>query len=74
MEIRKADRKGRIYLGEEFSGKKLYVIRAFGSLFVTEDEERAKEIEERKEEFLKREIEGLLQFLGEPSPEEVKEV
>lgn len=61
-------------MGEEFSGKKLYVIRAFGSLFVTEDEDKAKEIEKRKEEFLKNEIEELLKLLGEPSPEEVKEV
>lgn len=35
---------------------------------------KAKEIEEKKEEFLKGNIEKLLELLGEPTVEEMKEV
>ncbi|BDB99772.1 hypothetical protein SACC_27890 [Saccharolobus caldissimus] len=72
MEVKKVDSKGRIYLGSEFAGKKLYVIRIFDSLFITDSEEKANEIERKKEEFLREGIEKLFDFLGEPSIEEIK--
>ncbi|MBB5255288.1 hypothetical protein [Sulfurisphaera ohwakuensis] len=74
METRKADDKGRVYLGNDYAGKNLYVVRVFGGLLLLDNEKKAKEIEERKDEFLRKGIEELLEFLGEPSVEEIKEV
>lgn len=73
MEAKKVDSKGRIYLGSDFVGKKMYVIRIFDGLFITDNENVAKEVEKSKEEFLKEGIEKLFDFLGEPSTEEIEE-
>jgi len=73
MEAKKVDSKGRIYLGGDFAGKKMYVVRIFDGLFITNNENVAKEVEKSKENFLKEGIEKLFEFLGEPSTEEVKD-
>ncbi|QGR19761.1 hypothetical protein [Stygiolobus azoricus] len=74
MEIRKADSKGRIYLGNKYAGRNFYVVKIFDGILLLNDEIKAKEIEEKKEEFLKGNIEKLLELLGEPTVEEMKEV
>ncbi|AWR95721.1 hypothetical protein [Acidianus brierleyi] len=74
MEMRKADSKGRIYFGNEYAGKNFYVVKIFDGILLLDNEIKAKEIEEKKEEFLKGNIEKLLEFLGEPTEEEIKEV
>ncbi len=51
----------------------MYVVRIFDGLFITNNENVAKEVEKSKENFLKEGIEKLFEFLGEPSTEEVKE-
>lgn len=64
--------KVRVYLGNDYAGKNLYIIRIFDGVLLLDDEKKAKEIEERKEEFLKKNIEELFDFLREPSV--IKEV
>ncbi|BDC19963.1 hypothetical protein [Acidianus sp. HS-5] len=61
-------------MGNEFANKQLYVIKIFDSLLITDNKEKAEEIEKRKEEFLKEGIEKLFDFLGEPTEKEIKEV
>jgi hypothetical protein len=65
--------KAGIYLGSDFAGKKLYVVRIFDGSFITDNENLAREVEKSKEEFLREGIEKLFYFLGEPSTEEIKE-
>mgnify|MGYP001772982076 FL=1 len=74
MEVRKADSKGRVYLGSEFAGMDLYVVRLFDAVLITHDRRKAEELEKQKEEYVKGEIVRLLDVLGEPSVEEIKEV
>jgi hypothetical protein len=61
-----------VYLGNDYAEKNLYIIRMFDCVPLLDDEKKAKEIEERKEEFLKKNIGELFDFLREPSV--IKEV
>jgi hypothetical protein len=71
MEVKRVDSGGRLYLGKEFAGKEVYVVRVFDGILIVDEERKAKEIERRKAEFLREGIEKLLDFLGEPSAEEI---
>jgi hypothetical protein len=73
MEVKKVDSEGRLYLGKEFAGKEVYVIRLFDGILIVDEKRKAEEIERRKTEFLRDGIEKLLDFLGEPSAEEIDE-
>lgn len=39
MEVRKADSKGRIYLGNEYAGKDFYVVKIFDIILLLNDED-----------------------------------
>ena len=74
MEVRKADSEIRVYLGSEFAGMDLYVVRLVDTVLITPDRKKVEELERQKEEYVKGEIVRLLYILGEPSVEEIKEL
>jgi hypothetical protein len=73
VEERVVDEKGRLYLGRRLGGRRLYLVRAGGVVVVADSRERAEWAARALAEKVLDEYLGLLERLGEPSPEEVEE-
>ena len=71
--LRKVDSKGRVVLGREFAGRSVYVVEVGGGFFVTHDRELAERVRSMGVRALLDVYYRLLDFLGEPSAEEIEE-
>lgn len=72
--MRRVDSKGRVVIGREYAGTEVYVVRVGNGYYVTPSKEEAELVRRRGLDAVLETYYRLLDFLGEPTPEEVEKV
>ncbi|WP_148682680.1 hypothetical protein [Pyrobaculum ferrireducens] len=70
--LRKVDGRGRIVIGREYAGRRLYVVKVGGGFFITPDRELAERVRSEGIRAVLDAYYKLLDVVGEPAPEEVE--
>jgi hypothetical protein len=70
--MRKVDGKGRLFLGRNYAGKTVYVVKVGDSLVVTQDRYLAERVRALGVEALLEVYYRLLVIVGEPAAEDVE--